>query len=302
VLAPHDPAMRATVIINPVSGPRRRTGEGQARAREAQRVLARHGLDVTTHATEYAGHARALAAAAAAGGAGLVIAWGGDGTVNEVASALVHTGVPIGVVPSGSGNGLANELGVPRQAEAALEHAVRSPVRRIDAGEIAGRVFLNVAGLGIDARIAHRFNARRSRSHGLRTYVWETLAELRQFTPIEYQVTAGGERLETRAFLVAIANSPQYGNGARIAPGAKVDDGRLDLVIAEASGVAAALWRARRLFTGSILRDARVRHRLVDRVTVASSAPIVFHVDGEPGTAGNVVEARVLAGALLIRA
>jgi YegS/Rv2252/BmrU family lipid kinase len=294
--------MRATVIINPVSGPHGRAPAGPARAREAHRVLGRHGLDVTTLLTEYPGHARTLAASAVSEHVDLVIAWGGDGTVNEVASSLVRTGVPFGIVPAGSGNGLANELGIPRAAEAALEHAVRSPARRIDAGEIAGRVFLNVAGLGIDARIAHRFNARRGRSHGLRTYVRETVAELWRFAPIDYHVVAGQERLDTRAFLVAIANSPQYGNGARGAPGARVDDGKLDLVVAEASGVLAALWRARRLFTGSILRDARVRHRLVEHVTVTSDAPIVFHVDGEPGTAGHIVEARVLAGALLIRA
>lgn len=294
--------MRATVIINPVSGPRGRTPAGPARAREAHRVLGRNGLEVVARLTEYPGHARELAAGAVAEGAGLVIAWGGDGTVNEVGSSLVHTGVHLGIVPAGSGNGLANELGVPRPSAAALEHAVRSPARAIDAGEIAGRVFLNVAGLGIDARIAHRFNARRGRSHGLRTYVRESIAELRQFTPIDYQVTAGEERIDTHAFLVVLANSPQYGNGARIAPGARVDDGKLDLVIAEGSGVLDALWRARRLFTGSILRDGAVRHRLVERVTVTSSAPIVFHVDGEPATAGTAVEARVLAGALLVRA
>jgi YegS/Rv2252/BmrU family lipid kinase len=294
--------MRATVIINPVSGPRGRTPAGRARADEAHRVLERHVHDVTTCLTEHRGHARELAAAAVARGTDLVIAWGGDGTVNEVASALVHTGVHFAIVPAGSGNGLANELGIPRQPEAALERAVRSVPRRIDAGEIAGRVFVNVAGLGIDARIAHRFNARRGRSHGLRTYVRETLAELRQFEPIDYQVATGAEGFSTQAFLVVLANAPQYGNGARVAPGARVDDGRLDLVVAEASSVVTALWRARRLFTGSILRDRRVRHRLVEQATVTSSAPIVFHVDGEPATAGPIVHARVLAGALLIRA
>ena len=294
--------MRVTVIINPVSGPRARTSAGVARADTARRVLEGHGFDVATHLTERAGHARELAAAAVVAGAGLVVAWGGDGTVNEVASALVHTGVPLAIVPAGSGNGLANELGIPRQAGAALEHAIRASPRLIDAGEIAGRVFLNVAGLGIDARIAHRFNARRGRSHGLRTYVRESIAELRQFTPIGYQVATGTEHFDTRAFLVVIANSPQYGNGARIAPGARLDDGRLDLVVADASGIVSALWRARRLFTGSILRDAGVRHRLVERVTISSNAPIVFHVDGEPATAGHTVEARVLPGALRIRA
>jgi len=294
--------MRATVIINPVSGPRGRAPGGPWREREARRVLGNRGVDVTTRLTEYAGHARVLAASAVSDHADVVVAWGGDGTVNEVASALVHTGVHLAIVPAGSGNGLANELGVPRDPAASLDRALRAPARPMDVGEIAGRVFLNVAGLGIDARIAHRFNARRGGSHGLRTYVRESIAELRRFTPIEYEVTLGEERLHTRAFLVAIANSPQYGNGARVAPGARIDDGLLDLVIAEASPVLSALWRARRLFTGSILRDPRVRHRRVERVAVRSAAPIVFHVDGEPGTAGHAVEARVLAGALLIRA
>ena len=294
--------MRVAIIINPAAGPRGRALEGAVCAAEADRLLRAHGVDPDVRLTEAPGHARDLVRLALDAGADLVVAWGGDGTVNEVASALAHTGVPLGLVPSGSGNGLAKEFGVPRQPAQALARAVGAPARPLDAGEIGGRFFVNVAGLGLDARIARRFNALRGRTHGFASYVNGTLAELRRFAPVTYSIDTCGERFGAAATLVVFANSAQYGNRARIAPGARPDDGRLDLVIVEAGGLLGSLWRARRLFDGSLLRDRRVSHRLVERARISATEPIVFHVDGEPVEGARCLDVRVLPAALLVKA
>lgn len=295
--------MRAIVIINPMSGPRPSAASSVARARLAERVLRARGVEPDVHVTEYAGHACVIAARAAHARPDVVIAWGGDGTVREVAEGLVGRNVAFAIVPAGSGNGLAREIGVPRDPERALVRAVEAPSRVIDAGRIGGRVFVNVAGLGVDARVAARFNAQRATGRGVITYALATLAELRRNDPVRGTLRAdGAEPLALDAAVVAIANSGQYGNGARIAPGAALDDGRLDVVVVGAAGLASTLWRARRLYTGSVLRDPTVVHRRIARATIACAGPILFHVDGDAAQGGAELEVEVLAGALRIKA
>jgi YegS/Rv2252/BmrU family lipid kinase len=294
--------MHVSIIINPVAGPRRRTDAGGPRAAMAERVLRARGLVPHIDVTASRGHARLLAAKAVEAGGDLVIAWGGDGTVSEVAGSLANTRVSLGIVPSGSGNGLARELGVPRDAEAALAHALDRPARRIDAGLLGGHLFVNIAGVGLDAQIAKRFNTLRSRNLGLMSYLGATVSELWRFSPERCTVDAAETSFDGPMDLVVFANSGQYGNGARIAPCARVDDGALDLVIAEHGRRLGTLWRARRLFDGSVLRDPRVTHLRVERATVTANGPLAFHVDGEPMTGPPYLEARVLKGVLLVNA
>jgi YegS/Rv2252/BmrU family lipid kinase len=294
--------VRAWIIINPVSGRRHRGDVGTLRTRAAIDAFRGCQVDPRVHVTTGPGDARVAAAGAVEGGAELVVAWGGDGTINEVASALAGTGVPLGIVPAGSGNGLARELGLPWKPADAILHAVVASARSIDVGDIDGRVFVNVAGLGLDALIARRFNALRRRRHGIVTYVRATIAELKAFEPLRCAIEADGERLEASAAIVAFANLAQYGNRARIAPGASPDDGLLDLVIVESDRLLAILWRARRLFDGSLLRDGRVRHRRVREARVETGVPTWCHADGEPAPAALVTRVRVRPGALLVKA
>lgn len=292
--------MRVALIINPVSGPRGRGDTATARRDEAARVLAAHGVEHSIQLTEHAGHGRQLAAAAVAAGVDRVIAWGGDGTVNEVASALAGSPVGLGIVRSGSGNGLANELGVPRRPADAIARALATPPRRIDLGEIGGRIFVNVAGVGFDARIAHRFNALRGRSNGFRTYFSQVVAELRAYGPEHYSLHLANRTIETDAMIVVFANAPQYGNRARVCPAARYDDGMLDMVVIRSRGALRDLWRARRLFTGSVLRDTGIHHETVERATIGAAVPLTYHVDGEPCEGPPRLDVRVLPAALLV--
>src|SRR5258706_16464000 len=147
--------MSVAIIINPISGGARR-GAARARAQLALAVVDQHGDPAEVFVTERVGHARELAKAAVGRGARLVMAWGGDGTINEVASALAFDDVPLGIIPAGSGNGLARELGVHPRAERAIADALQAVPRPMDLGEIDGHLFANMAGVGFDAYIAAR--------------------------------------------------------------------------------------------------------------------------------------------------
>ena len=249
--------------------------------------------------TERIGHGRELAAAAASAGARLVIAWGGDGTISEVASSLIGSNVALGIVPAGSGNGLARELGIARRPAAAIADAVRATPSAIDVGDVEGRYFVNTAGIGFDAHIASQFATARRR--GFLGYVNVTVRALTSYVPLEYRISVdGGAPQIVRAVLVTIANSAQFGNGARIAPGARVDDGELDLVTFEERSRFRTVCALPRLFNGTANRVAGCSTTRLHEVTITADAPLTFHVDGEPVTGGTTLRARVHPAALRV--
>jgi YegS/Rv2252/BmrU family lipid kinase len=288
-----------SIIINPVAG-----GARGDRARQRVEIAAAWRDDAGRPAevvvTERAGHAGELARAAARQ-AGLVIAWGGDGTINEVASALAFGNVPMAIVPAGSGNGLATELEIDNRPRQAIDEAVRSRPRPIDLGEIAGRLFVNIAGLGFDAHVAEKFNAPENVKRGLATYASITGRALFRYRPADYAITTpDGCVRARRAVMVSFANSAQFGNGARIAPGAAVDDGLLDLVVLEERSRLASILALPRLFNGTIGRHPGYTLRRVTEATITSAEPILFHADGEPIQGGTELKIRVHPRALLL--
>ena len=288
------------VIINPVSGTGGRMDVARARAERAAALLAGHGLGAQVLVTERPGHARDLTQALLAQGVTTVVAWGGDGTVNEVASALAFRDARLAVIPSGSGNGLARELQIPFDPERAFAVALGERTRRIDAGELDGRLFCNVAGIGLDARVAHRFAADGLVRRGFFRYVRIAAHELFTYTPDCCTVVTDGTAVRVEALLIAIANGRQYGNGAIIAPAAKLDDGLLDVVIVARRSPFAALVQAPRLFMGQIARVSGVTSVPATNIEVRSTHPVAYHVDGEPFVGGGSITARVHPGALRV--
>jgi YegS/Rv2252/BmrU family lipid kinase len=287
------------VIINPVSGGAR-PGTAGGRAALAAAILERHGEAAEVSITERPGHAYDLTQAAVARGARLVIAWGGDGTINEVASALAFGDVPLGIVPAGSGNGLAAELGVDRRPELAIARAVRATPSRIDLGALGGRLFVNLAGIGIDAHVASQFNLPANVGRGFANYLRLGVRAIFNYVPAWYTITTGDVRVSVRAVLVVVANAVQYGNGAKIAPGARVDDGELDLVVVEERWRIATFCRTPRLFTGSLASAGGCSIRRIRAATIECVEPMTFHVDGEAIAGATRLEARVHPGALRV--
>jgi diacylglycerol kinase (ATP) len=301
-VSPAAPAVTdaAVVIINPVSGPARR-GSGSERIQLATRTLDKLGIRGGIRLTERSRHAHEIARDAVERGVGLVVAWGGDGTINEVACAVAHTSTSLGIVPGGSGNGLARELGVSFDPATALERALRSPDRVIDAGEVDGRMFFNMAGVGLDAHVAGLV-ALRMNHRGLIPYLLASARDLLKYRPVSYTIETDSDRFEASAVIVAFANSRQYGFGTRIAPLAVPDDGLLDLIVIEDRGLAGNLIRVPSVFLGRFDRQPGVTMLKVRCATVRSSGSMLFHVDGEAVEGGTELTARVHAGALRVRA
>jgi YegS/Rv2252/BmrU family lipid kinase len=290
------------VIVNPISGTGGRPGNGAQRVALARQALENHGLPASVFVTERGRHACEIARMAVTQRASLVIAWGGDGTVNEVASELAFHDVPLGVIPSGSGNGLARELGIPMDPDAAFRVALAGRDVVIDAGELDGRLFFNIAGIGLDARVAHEFAANGLVKRGFGRYLQIAARELLSFTADEHTISADGATVaRTRALLVAIANGRQYGNGALIAPSARLDDGLLDLVIVADRPVVETLLEVPMLFAGKVARLRGITMRCVTEVEVTSGRPVIYHIDGEPFVGGASVKARIRPRALRVR-
>lgn len=293
--------MSVAVIINPISGTGGRPDLARARADLAALLLNEQRIDGDVHITSGRGDARELTQAALERGASTVVAWGGDGTVSEVASALAFREGALAIIPSGSGNGLARELGIPFDPRAAFARAVHGAERQIDCGELDGRLFFNIAGLGLDARVSYEFTASGLQRRGFRRYAELTIRELFRGTPEEHTVVVNGATLRKRWLILALANSRQYGNGAIIAPRARLDDGRLDLVLVSSRPALVALMQAPLLFLGAAALVPGVTMISTTEVAISSVHNVLYHVDGEVYTAGRSVTARVHPLAVRVR-
>jgi len=288
------------IIINPVSGGGGRPDLVRTRAEQAVSLARSRRADPHVFVTERSGHARELALAAVDRGITTVIAWGGDGTVNEVASALAFRHATLGIIPSGSGNGLARELQIPVDPARAFAGVFSGRTGLIDAGELDGRLFFNVAGIGLDARVAHLFAAGGPSRRGLRRYLMVAARELWSYRSGSYTVITDDSTVRVEALIIALANGRQYGNGARIAPAAALDDGLLDVVVVAARSPLAILRQVPRLFTGRIDGARGVTSVKAAEIEVTSDHPLPYHVDGEPFTGGPTVQGRARPGALRV--
>lgn len=282
-------------MLNPVSGHNRQRPWLADRVRSFVRS---HHAAADVFVTAEPGHATELAFDAVRQGYDVVAAVGGDGTVNEVAQALVHSATSLALVPCGSGNGLALHLSVPRSLDRALALVIASTsrVRELDSGTVNGRAFFNAMGLGLDAEVSRRFNARARR--GFSAYVRIAADVVRGMQSEPVVVTCDGQMLAMDTVLLTVANSDQYGNHARIAPGSRADDGLLDLVSIDPVNRLTAVVLAARLFFGTIDRNPHVLHLRGDQFTVTRHAAGWVHTDGETHRMPRELEIRVHARSL----
>lgn len=230
------------------------------------------------------------------------VAFGGDGTVNSVAVPLLHRRKTLGILPGGSGNGLARNLDIPLFWLRALDTLISGRDVCIDAGQINGIPFFNVAGLGLDALICKKFN-RRSRARGVLPYAYFALQGYLEMPPWAVRVSGEGDEFSEEVMLLALANFRQYGAGAVIAPRASPYDRRLDLCLLRKFKIRDSSLHLQRLFAGTIDRIPFYRTFQFERLRIRSLAgPMPFHFDGEYG--GREVEdydVRVLPAALRVR-
>ena len=282
--------MKTLLIFNPRSG---RSGRNARLWPIVQAFVGARSADSKIVRTEGPGHATTLAREAIEAGTTRVIAVGGDGTMNEVAQALINTPASLGLVPCGSGNGLALHLGLPLSPLEALALATGNTgrVALVDTGTVNGRPFFNAMGVGLDADVSRRFN--RLTTRGLPAYARTAASAFMSAKTERCVITSGAERIEVDSLLIAVANSDQYGNRALIAPGARVDDGELDVIIVGRVGLLGACALGLRLFSGTFDKSAHVRRLRGARFTIERSGPGLIHTDGETHEGGSIVQIEV---------
>lgn len=268
---------KALIIVNPISG----GFDKKVLIRKAISRLEEMGYTAHAEFTRAAGHAATLAFEAIARHYNAVIVAGGDGTVNEVASALRNSGMPLGIIPCGSGNGLARHIGIPNDVDKALDIIAHHNVRPCDCGIANGFPFFCTFGMGFDAAVSASFA--HSKKRGPISYVKSAVSELRSFRPSSYRLTINGHTLEFKAFLLTVANASQYGNNAFIAPGASIRDGLLDITVFHDGNPIALAAAGLDLFTGHLDHNLIVQTFRVSATTIETTSEIA-HLDGDPTT------------------
>lgn len=283
-----DKRIKIVFIVNPISG----TSDKGHIIDLIPRFLDSHRFEWTICQTERRGHAAAFANKASNEGVDIAVAVGGDGTVNEVARSLIHTETALGIIPCGSGNGLARHLYIPMNPDGALQVLSDCHIEKLDFGMIDQEPFFCTCGVGFDAFISDRFA--KSNRRGLLTYIENTLKEGLKYKPDTYEITIDGERQVYKAFLIACANASQYGNDVYIAPQASMSDGLMDVTLMEPFTVLEAPQIAIQLFNKTIASNSRIHTFRCRHLHIKRSTPGVIHFDGDPKEAGEDLDVKLV--------
>ena len=283
---------RIIFIINPISG----TQNKDTVLHLIDEVIDKSKYSWTIEYTKNAGHAVEIAADAAKEGVDIVVAVGGDGTMNEVGRSLVDTQTALAILPFGSGNGLARHLQIPMDPRQALEVINEGLIERIDYGKINGTTFFCTCGVGFDAFVSLKFAEAGKR--GMLTYLEKMLQESLSYQPETYELETEDGKVRHKAFLIACANASQYGNNAYIAPHATITDGLLDVTILEPFTVLDIPSLAFQLFNKTIDQNSRIKTFKCRNLRIRRASSGVVHFDGDPMITGEGIHVEIIQNGL----
>ena len=285
---------RIVFVVNPISG----TQGKKAILKCIDERLDRSLYDFSIVKTEYAGHATQIAANAVQEKVDVVVAIGGDGTINEIARSLVHTDTALGIIPCGSGNGLARHLRIPMEPKAAIDVINQGHELSIDYGKINNILFFCTCGVGFDAFVSLKFAD--SGKRGLLTYLENTLHESLRYQPETYEIENEEGTVKYKAWLIACGNASQYGNDAYIAPQASLTDGLMDVTIMEPFTVLDVPSLSFQLFNKTIDQNSRVKTMRAKKIKIHRVNDGVMHFDGDPLMAGKEFEVEIVPSGLRV--
>ena len=286
--------MKVQAIINPIAG----VGSKRKIPKMLQQMCEEAGFELHIIFTEYAGHASIVTRKAIDQGADCIIAVGGDGTVNEIARAMLHSEAVLGIIPKGSGNGLARELHIQMDSWKALDVIFKGHQTVIDCCQANGRVFFCTCGVGFDATVSQKFAGEKRR--GSLTYIKNTIEEYLSYQPEVYELVVDGKQIQEKAFLVACGNASQYGNNAYIAPHANIQDGQMDITILSPFLPIDIPPLAIQLFTKRIDKNSKIRTMKAATLSIIRQNPGVMHLDGEPVIADKRIDISVIPQSLKV--
>ena len=284
-------SMKKTIvfILNPISG----TVSKADIPAKIEQHLDKDLFSYTIAETEYAGHAEEIARQAAKDHTDIVVAIGGDGTVNEVGRGLIDSQTALGIIPCGSGNGLARHLMVPIDTVKAIENLNKCVIHDLDYGLINEHPFFCTCGMGFDAFISNKFAEAGKR--GLITYVENVLKEGLTYKPETYQIEDETGTKRYKAFLVSAANASQYGNNAYIAPQASMSDGLLDVIIMEPFDVIEAPQISIDMFNKTLDKNSKIKTFKAKRIHIHRREAGLIHFDGDPAMTEADVDIRLVS-------
>ena len=286
---------RIIFIVNPVSG----TSGKNFVLKLIEDYLDKSLYEHEVMKTEHVGHATELAKQAAEEGADIVCAIGGDGTVNEVATGLIHTQTALAIIPSGSGNGLARHLRIPTDPLSAIKIINRGLTQPMDYGIVNKRPFFCTCGVGFDAFISQRFAE--SGKRGPVSYIENVLNSSLNYHPETYDLdivnNREGEEVHQiyKAFLISFANASQYGNNAYIAPQASMSDGLLDVIIMEPFDVIEAPQISIDMFNKTLDKNSKIKTFKAKRIHIHRREAGLIHFDGDPAMTEADVDIRLVS-------
>lgn len=281
-------------VINPVSGGKTKYNF----PKNLDKYLDKSKFDYETVFTDYHGHGTLLAAEAVKNGVDIIVAVGGDGTINEIANELEGTDKLMGIIPLGSGNGLARSLGIPLGDYKAIKRLNRLHFSKIDTGVFNGKKFFNMAGIGFDAQISARFAENGKR--GLGSYVKIAYAEVSNYRSQFYRLNIDGRDYEQQAFMISIANSSQYGNNAHISPYASLNDGMFDVCILKPFPLYKFPALAFRMFARNTHKSDYLEIIRGSKISIIRESEAAVHVDGEPLIMGKELNITLKSRSLTI--
>jgi diacylglycerol kinase (ATP) len=268
-------------VINPISGGKSKYNFPD----KIDKYLDKSKFDAECVFTEYNGHGSILAAEAIKNGIEILVAVGGDGTINEVATEVDGTDKLMGIIPFGSGNGLARSLGIPLKEVQAIKRINKLHISKIDTGTFNGRKFFNMAGIGFDAQISARFAENVKR--GLRNYIKIAFSEVSNYRSQNYHLQIDSKEYEYKAFMISIANSSQYGNNAHISPFASLNDGLLDICILRPFPLYKFPALALRMFRKNTHKSNYLEIIQGSEIIIRREREAAAHLDGEPFNMGT---------------
>lgn len=274
--------------MNPISGTTSKAGIPEL----IDKHIDKEKFDYEIRETKYAGHAFEIATDAKEHNIDVVVAVGGDGTVNEVARAIVHSHSALGIIPCGSGNGLARHLLIPMNLIKSIEIINACEIRDLDYGIINDIPFFCTCGMGFDAFVSKKFAE--SGKRGPISYAEQILKTGLSYQPETYEIEDENGIEKYKAFLVSCANASQYGNNAYIAPQASMSDGLMDIIVMEPFDALEASQIGVEMFNKTLDKNSKIKTFRSKHVHIHRSKPGVIHFDGDPTEAGTEIDVRLI--------
>lgn len=275
-------------IINPISGTRNK----KKIPVQIKKIIDPNRFEIYIHETQYAGHGYELSRQAVEENFDYVVAVGGDGTLNEVGRALIHTQTAMGIIPLGSGNGLARDLHISTNVEKALAIINDEHIINMDYGKANNRIFFCTCGVGFDANVAHSIAGKKNR--GFNMYLQEMLKNYFNSNPEEYEIIYSDGSIKKELFLVTCANTGQYGFGAYIAPNASVQDGLLAVAMLQPIKLYNIPKIAMQMFSRNIDRNKKMKEILVPNITIRRKKEGPMHLDGDSYIEGTNIDVKII--------